>query len=337
MRGIEVINPGLTATIQDLGRYKHQIEGFPVSGALDQKAHRLANLLVNNLTNAATIEFCLLGPKLRFFCPTFIAITGSDSYPKLNEKVVPLNRTIQVFTGDILTFNFMQSGRWGYLAVANGGIRTSPILDSRSTTLRAQLGGLDGGALKKGDRLPIKESYIMPSLSYRKISVTKNDCHRIRFLKGPQWHLFSEKAQTQFTGKTFTVSQQADRMGYRLSEKLSSPVKESLLSEGTVFGNVQITRDGQAIVLLADRQTTGGYPVIATIIAADFSDFVQMPIGQKFNFVETDLKTATQEFFIQRQHFKRIFDNWHRQRYQFPIGPSRKAATKIEKLIESEN
>ncbi|EHN59315.1 biotin-dependent carboxyltransferase family protein [Oenococcus kitaharae] len=338
MIGATVIDKGLSASIQDLGRFRHQIEGFPTSGAIDQAAFCLANGLVNNPVNAAAIEFCLLGPSLKFHCRTFIAITGAVCPVFINAQLAEENQVLEIFENDVLTFGPVTRGRYGYIAFAAGGLLTVPVLDSRSTTLRAGIGGLDRHLLQKGDQLPLNECYQMPSLQSRQYAVDeKKVVTGIRVVKGPQWSLFDPAAQENLVKQTFTVSTQADRMGYRLTEKLLPAAQVSLLSEGTVFGNIQITRNGQPIVLLADRQTTGGYPVIATIIAADFSAFVQMPLGQKFAFTLVDLPKAQQELLVRRQRFKRLLASWQQARYQFPIGPARKAAVKIQALLASEN
>ncbi|KRL05781.1 biotin-dependent carboxyltransferase family protein [Liquorilactobacillus oeni] len=333
MRGIEVVASGLATTIQDIGRIKYQSAGFPSSGAIDHQAHCLANALVNNEENAATIEYCLMGPTLKFTMQTFIALTGGTVQPQLNSHIVPMNQAVPVHSGDVLKIGNLKHGRFGYLAVAGGGIQVPEVLGSKSTTLRIELGGFKGRTLEEGDLLPTCDVYTMPSLASRKVSVETNNTTQIRFVKGPQWNLFSEQAQHKFMVQTYHISNQADRMGYRLRGKAIEVSQSNMLSEGTVLGNVQITRDGSPIVLLADRQTTGGYPVIATVIAADLGKLIQFSNQMAFNFVLTDIETAVKEL---KQQIKKIQDLrklWQQKRYMEPIGPARKAALKIGKLF----
>ncbi|AKP67489.1 biotin-dependent carboxyltransferase family protein [Companilactobacillus ginsenosidimutans] len=332
---VKVIKPGLSTTVQDLGRPGHQIEGFPESGAMDKFSYKLANLLVNNHKNSASLEFVLVGPTLKFNCDSFIAITGGHVDAKLNQQPIKQNEVVEVQAGSILEIGQMTSGNYGYLAFSNGGVISQPVLDSRSTTLRTQMGGIDGRTLATNDNIPIRDSVVMPSLQARKIKVDFQTSTTVHFVKGPHWNMFSEQAQKQFVSQKYQISEQMDRMGYRLTgQPLDVPAK-SLLSEGTVFGNVQITRDGSPIVLLADRQTTGGYPVIGTVIRADLNKFVQMKSGVNFKFVETDIQTATDKLVEQQRIINDTYEKWYANRYVEPIGPIRRNSIEIERLIRS--
>lgn len=332
---VKVIKPGLSTTIQDLGRTSHQIDGFPESGAMDRFEYQLANLLVNNHKNAASLEFVMTGPTLKFECDSFIALTGGQLHARLNGTPIPKNQAIQVNAGSILECGPMATGNYGYLAFSNGGVVTQPILDSRSTTLRTQMGGIQGRALIAGDNLPIRDSVIMPSLQSRKIKWDVETSNLIRFVKGPHWQMFSEAAQKQFVQQSYQISEQMDRMGYRLTgESLPVPSK-NLLSEGTVFGNIQITRDGSPIVLLADRQTTGGYPVIGTVIKADWSKLVQMRVKTDFHFMEVDMDTAMNALVAHQKILNDTYEKWYQSRYKEPIGPLRRNSIKIERLIKN--
>ncbi|KRL33708.1 biotin-dependent carboxyltransferase family protein [Liquorilactobacillus uvarum] len=338
MKIVEVLEAGLVTTIQDLGRPGYQGDGVPVSGAVDTMAHRMANILVGNDKEAATLEFCMLGPKLKFACKTFIAVTGGASQPLIDGKPIFLNKVYSVKSGSVLSFKPMTSDRYGYIAVANGGFLIKPLLNSRATTVRLKLGGFKGRCVREGDHLPIAECFRMPSFQYREFSHDKKSesekNSEIRFIKGPQWDLFTSEAQMQFCRSFFTISQQADRMGYRLDgEKMSVP-ESNMLSEGTVLGNIQITRDGRPIVLLADRQTTGGYPVIATIIAADLSKFVQLSSRQQIHFQPVSLDKASSALVAQNSELKKFKLFLETKRYQYPIGPIRKAAQKLEILLD---
>ncbi|MQS89738.1 biotin-dependent carboxyltransferase family protein [Companilactobacillus mishanensis] len=331
---VKILNPGLSTTIQDRGRTGHQIEGFPESGAMDRFSFRLANMLVNNPLSTAGLEFVLAGPTMKFSCDTFIAITGGKLKATLNNKPIEQNRAVQVSAGSILNVGQMTEGNYGYIAFANGGVTTRPVLDSCSTTLRTGMGGIDGTALQHGDNVPIIESVVMPSLNARKISLQPEQIQDVHFVEGPHWNMFSEVAHKQFSNQEYEISEQMDRMGYRLSgEPLETPEK-SLLSEGTVFGNIQITRDGSPIVLMADRQTTGGYPVIGTVIAADLVDLIQTRPGAKFRFVKVSLDEAMDKLVAKRKILNDTFIKFYENRYDEPIGPIRRKSVRIEKLIK---
>ncbi|GAJ25761.1 allophanate hydrolase 2 subunit 2 [Liquorilactobacillus sucicola DSM 21376 = JCM 15457] len=341
MKTVEILDGGLATTIQDLGRPNYQAEGIPVSGAVDNMAQRLANVLVDNEENAATLEFCMLGPKIRFYCTTFIAITGGESCPTLDGQQIFLNRVYRVETGSILMFKPLTSGRYGYVAVANGGFFTKPILNSRSTTVRLRLGGLKGRVLQRGDRLPLNECFKMPSYQFREFSTEKMLKNKkdveIRVVKGPQWNNFTAVAQERFRENLYVISQQADRMGYRLSGTRLPVPDNNMLSEGTILGNIQITRDGLPIVLLTDRQTTGGYPVIATVVLADLRKLVQLDNKHQLRFKVVSFKEATAAFLAQRTELKKFKIFLNKQRYRYPIGPARKTAQKIEQLLVSKS
>lgn len=337
MKAVEVLEGGLASTIQDLGRSGYQAEGFPVSGAIDIMAHRIANMLVGNDDDAATLELCMLGPKLRFACRTFIAVAGGESQPFLDGRPISLNKVYSVKKGSTLSFKPMSAGRYGYLAVAGGGFLTGLVLGSRSTTVRLGLGGFKGRRLQEGDRLPINECYKMASLHFRELTSKKKNRSaknaEIRFIKGPQWNLFTSEAQTNFCKNFFSISQQADRMGYRLMGSRLSVPKINMLSEGTVLGNVQVTREGLPIVLLTDRQTTGGYPVIATVIAVDLGKLVQLNSQQQIHFKKVSLDEARSELVKQADELEKFRLFLKEYRYHYPIGPARKGAQKLKVLL----
>ncbi|MFT9373306.1 biotin-dependent carboxyltransferase family protein [Liquorilactobacillus hordei] len=335
MPNIEIINSGLATTVQDLGRIGHQAKGIPVSGAVDQYSYRLANVLVNNSEESATLEFSILGPTIQFNVETFIAITGGASAPTLNNSAINLNTTYAVKRGDVLAFHPMKSGRFGYIAFANNGLQVAPILDSQSTNTRLTLGGYYGRALASGDRLPVNNCYQITSLTSRSLPWHEPSGSSIRFIKGPQWNMFSENAKQTFIAGPFTISSQTDRMGFRLDGPNLEIPQKSMLSEGTVLGNIQITRAGQPIVLLADRQTAGGYPVIATIIGADLGKFVQFGAGQPLTFEEVSLKEAIDALRNQYKFLEDLTTSIYQKRYQYPIGPIRRTSKKIEEIISN--
>ncbi|GHP13424.1 urea carboxylase [Lentilactobacillus fungorum] len=343
MPNLSVVQPGLQTTVQDLGRITHQIDGFPTSGSMDQAAHRLANLLVDNPGKTAVLEFALVGPTLVFRTETFIALTGGQFSPSLNGKPIPQNQAIRIQKNDRLTIGAVETGRYGYLAI-KGGIQVPPVMGSRSTTLRIGIGGFHGRALAAGDQLPITTQNVLSAYAHRQVSqqFLKHFCDpllmlqsplTIRILKGPQWHLFSTQDHQRLQHQQYRLTADVDRMGYRLAGKPLVTQLKSLLSEATVFGGIQLTTDGQPIVLLADRQTTGGYPVIATVLTADIGKLVQCQPHQLIQFQLTDLQTAQAELHRQTELLQRLKVSFIDQRYQNPIGINRAAAQRIRRLF----
>lgn len=332
---IEILRPGLASSIQDTGRWGYQGSGVPVSGAVDEVAFRLANLLVDNQADAAAIEFMIMGPDIKFNVSSFIAITGGVCQVWLNDQLLEQNQAYQVMPGAILKFKPITNGRFGYLAI-KGGILTKPILNSRSTSVRIQLGGINGRNLQAADQLPIKATYQLKSLARRKLVVNypTENLLTIRFVKGPQWQQFSPKAQQLFTQEHFYISQQADRMGYRLAGPVLPIPAQSMLSEGTVTGNIQVTRSGQPIVLLADRQTAGGYPVIGTVCLADLDKLIQANNQQQLKFKPVSTTTATLLLQKETEKLHQLAVQFRQARYQLPIGPQQAAGSRIAEFFK---
>ncbi|WP_416353443.1 biotin-dependent carboxyltransferase family protein [Agrilactobacillus fermenti] len=335
MNTIEILHPGLFTTIQDIGRPTHQIDGFSESGAIDQVAYQIGNLLLNNPDKAAALEYTGVAPDLQFNTESFIAITGAKlAHPQLNRHLIRQNTVYAVHKGDQLKLGPLASGHFGYLAIA-GGIQTPKVLDSRSTTLKAQIGGLNGRTLRSHDQIPILPIQTMTSLKYRNFSWHSLPAQQpIRILPGPQWSQFTKQAQTQFLNQTYTITNQTDRMGYHLTGKPIATPTTNLLSQGTAFGNIQITRNGDPVVLLADRQTTGGYPVIATIAAVDRHRFVQNAPQAKIHFQLLTVTQATALWRTQQQNLQALTQSFHAMKYQPPISPQRIAAQKITSMIQ---
>lgn len=334
MQHVEVLAAGFATTVQDIGRTNYQALGFPESGALDFFSHRLANLLVANDAQAATLEFAWRGPTLHFSCATFIAITGGNSQPELNGVALELNRAYLVSKGDILRFKQMLTGRWGYLAVAAGGFLTPTVLGSRSTTVSLHLGGIQGRFLSAGDSLPIRECVTLPSGNFRtsvSLELPVTTAPMLHFIKGPQWEWFSMKTQLLFEQQAFQVSPESNRMGYRLAgANVAMPAKE-MLSAGTVLGNIQVTPSGQPILLLADRQTVGGYPVIGTLIRADLPRLVQLNPKQTFYLRQVSLEEAVSALQQQINFLSDIEQLLLAVKGSFPVNYQRVMGTKISK------
>jgi antagonist of KipI len=305
-RMITIKKPGLLTSIQDLGRYGFQKYGVIVSGVMDPLAHRTANLLVGNEENSPTLEITLLGPVIEFHENTLISICGGDLSPTLNGESVRMWRTIFVKKGSELRFGPLKAGCRVNLAIA-GGFSVPTVMGSKSTYLRAGIGGYNGRALKAGDNISVSppsqlsskivlqmreqcknQSFLEMEWSVASdfIPIQKED-RSIRVMKGRQFPLFTHKSQSGFFKKTFEVTTQSDRMGYRLKgEKLALEHPKEMLSEAVNFGTIQVPADGNPIILLADRQTTGGYPKMGQVASVDLPLLAQVKPGDQLRFSE---------------------------------------------------
>jgi biotin-dependent carboxylase-like uncharacterized protein len=264
---MQVLRPGLLTTVQDRGRFGYQKFGVPVSGAVDAIALRVANLLVGNPQSAAALEITALGPQLRFLADAVVALTGAEVQADLDGVPVPWYQSILVRAGQILDVQACTRGLRCYLAVA-GGMDVPVLLGSCSTCLAAAFGGFQGRALAAGDVLRIGP----PS-------------GPLVVVLGPQDDAFTEDGLRTFLESTYRVTQHTDRMGCRLDGP-EIPHRESadIISDWVPMGGVQVPGDRKPIILLADRQTTGGYPKIATVIGPDLPLVAQCRPGDSLRF-----------------------------------------------------
>jgi biotin-dependent carboxylase-like uncharacterized protein len=297
MATVIVHKAGLLTTVQDRGRNGYQRYGMPVSGAMDVFSLELANLLVDNDLGDACLEATISGPELEFTGATWIAITGADMDSHLNGQGIPMNTPIDVISGDRLGFRGLRSGCRAYIAFA-GGITVPPVMGSRSTYLRAGIGGFNGRTLIPGDELPLGEPVGKPRLKKIPEGLIPEYKHEqtIRIVPGPEAYYFEIEGLRSFLSTEYTVTAQSDRMGYRLS---GEPIKHkegmtNIISAGISLGTVQVPGDGQPIILIADRQTSGGYARIANVITLDLTLLAQMRPGNKICFRETTLDKAQQ-------------------------------------------
>ena len=299
--GFRVIAPGPLTTVQDAGRTGYQSQGFPVGGAMDLRALRRGNLLVDNAEHEAALEFALAGPELEFTDPGFIAVTGGEAQPSVNGKRVPAGAALRIRKGDRLCFGRMSEGVYGYIAFA-GGLEIPVILGSRSTSLACGIGGLEGRKLRAGDEIRSRE---IPSrlnrLHARVMPPDEKKAPVFRVILGPQHGMFTLRGTETFLSSEYTVTSESNRMGCRL-EGPAIPAKHTsdIISDGIAAGAVQISSGGQPIVLIADRQTVGGYAKIATVITADLPRLVQTRPGTRIRFQAVTLPEA-QELLRQEQ------------------------------------
>jgi KipI family sensor histidine kinase inhibitor len=285
---ISVIKPGMLTTIQDAGRWGFQSRGVPVAGPMDPVSHRLANALVGNGRDAALLEVTLLGPELEFEDERLVAVAGAEFELSLDGRQVPSYAPFTVAAGSRLRFGARRLGARAYLAVS-GGITVAPTLGSRSTHLVSAMGGIGGRALMTGDRLPLGD----PSrpqgmaLAPQAAIVALPDHHAtIRVLPGPQVDYFTPDALDVLRSAPYVVAQNSDRMGFRLEgPRLTHARGADIISDATPLGVLQVPASGQPILLMADRQTTGGYPKIATMIAADMTVAGQLAPADTITFV----------------------------------------------------
>jgi antagonist of KipI len=294
---ITVVKPGWLTTVQDLGRYGYQQYGVPVSGAMDRFSYIVANRLVGNQDQDAALEITLKGPELLFEQDTIVAVTGADLRPSVNGIGMPRWTSVLVKAGSRLAFGARRAGGRSYLAIA-GGIDVPVVLGSRSTHTSSQTGGMKGRALAQGDVLisGAKSSHRSTRIG-RSIPESLRPGYSIlttlRILPGPQRDSFSEQGLEVLTTNSYRLSSQSDRMGYRLEgPKLTHAGTGQCISDGTAMGALQVLPNDQPILLMADRQTTGGYPKIAVVISADLRLAGQLMPGDTVEFKTTTLSEA---------------------------------------------
>lgn len=283
---LKILSAGPLTTVQDQGRVATQSSGFSVSGVMDADAAAVANLLVGNDLEAAVLESSLQGPTLIFTQRSHFAVTGATASLTLNGQPIEAYRSYFAHRGDQLAIGHYTTGRFGYLAVA-GGVRVPVVMGSRATSLKYHLGGFHGRQLQAGDFLLTVRDELdhhqfqqAATYPYATDAVTP-----IRVTPGPQYRDFPARYRQQFVQEPFEISQQSDRMGARLhGTAIDTSEVPEMLSEGTVLGGIQVPNDGQPIVLLADRQTTGGYPVIGVVASVDLPKLVQLVPGQRVQF-----------------------------------------------------
>ncbi|QGG48534.1 biotin-dependent carboxyltransferase family protein [Heliorestis convoluta] len=302
---VEVLESGLYTTIQDKGRYGYQAAGIPVSGAMDSFALQVANRLVGNETNRGALEMTLQGPTLLFEEDCEVAITGADMTPTLNDQPVPLWVNLYIPKGSILRFGYAQKGCHTYLAVAKGW-KVPEKFGSTSTYVRGAIGGYHGRVIKRGDILLLNQNQVNQEaekkMELRALEPNRtpqyNNKIKVAVIAGPQAEYFTDEAWQTFYRQVYRLTTAANRMGYPLEpvegKLLTRKSNKEMISDATAVGAIQVPPNGQPIVLMADRQTTGGYPKIATVISAHISRIAQAQPGSLIQFAKTDLSRAHQ-------------------------------------------
>lgn len=308
--GIKVIKGGMLTTIQDLGRPGYRKDGIIVCGAMDTLALQIGNLLLGNRDDEAGLECTLIGPKLLFETGQLVAITGGDLSPAVDGQPVKMWRPIYIPPGATLSFGAAVKGCRSYISVY-GGFELKKVLGSYATYLKAGFGGYQGRALKNGDDLPFKNIYEDKGNTFKwsadlKVYPDLEDAE-IRVMKGPEFDLFTGQSIAALFEENYVVSKHADRMGYRLEGRtLQMSTPKEMLSAAVAFGTVQVTPDGGAILLMADHQTTGGYPRIVQVITTDLTKLAQMQSGKAVRFKLVTLAEAREALLQRDKQLKQL-------------------------------
>jgi antagonist of KipI len=302
-----VIKPGMLTTVQDRGRWGYQSRGVPVAGPMDPVAHRLANAIAGNPPEAALLEITLLGPEITFDDARTIAVAGAEFELSIDGTDVPMHAPVPVPASARLRFGRRLRGARAYLAV-EGGIASPPTLGSRSTHVISGMGGVEGRPLRSGDRLPLGPRTERlrisrgPALPIVPILSASSGPARLRVLPGPQQDLFAADALDILQSAPYTMAQNSDRMGFRLEgPTLPHAGSADIISDATPLGVLQVPASGQPILLMADRQTSGGYPKIATLITADLAVAGQLAPGDRIAFEVCTSRDAIAALIAQEQ------------------------------------
>lgn len=306
---------GLLDTLQDDGRYGYQHLGINPGGAMDILAMKIANALVGNDAGEPVLEMHFPAAEIVFETMVLIALSGADFSATVNGDPVPILHPIIIQQGSVLQFGKNTTGARIYLAVA-GGYTTSEWLNSSSTHKQVKAGGFEGRALQKNDILSLKKNKTNQVLSMDKPFVVfpwrakVSDLYvanPFRFIPGAEYFCLTETSKQQLKSGVFTIDQQSDRMGYRLRwEGIALESCQELISSAVTKGTIQLLPDGQLIILMADHQTTGGYPRVGHVISADFASLGQLRAGEKFSLQKTDIPTAENLLFEQQRNLQQL-------------------------------
>jgi antagonist of KipI len=300
MEVFRVVKPGLLTSVQDLGRFGFQRFGVPVSGVMDKYAFACANVLVGNAANDACLEVTLLGPELEVLDPAQVAVAGADFSVLVNGEIMPMWETLNVKKGDVIAFSGSAGcGCRAYLAV-RGGIDVPVVLGSRSTYVRGSFGGYEGRGLRAGDVLRalapprlLKERRVLPA----ELVPRYEDEFVVDVVLGPQEDMFTSEGVETFLSHTYTLTTESDRMGYRLDGAIVKHKDATeIVTDALTPGAVQVPGSGKPIVLMADAQTTGGYPKIATVTTPGISRLGQANPNDKIRFSRVSLTEAQEHY-----------------------------------------
>jgi biotin-dependent carboxylase-like uncharacterized protein len=290
---IVILDPGALTTVQDRGRYGQLRFGIPPSGPMDDHACVIANRLVGNTDAAAALECTLSGPRFKAEIPCAMAVTGAEMPVKINGTPAPTWTTLRLAPGDEVRIAMARSGLRGYVAFG-GGIALPGVMGSQSTYLRGRMGGLKGRMLKAGDRLALNAADMPAAMRMPAFLLPHYESEiEAHVVLGPQSDRFTDRGIAAFLASTYAMLPQSDRMGARLKgERIEHAAGHDIVSDGTALGSIQVPGDGQPIVLLVDRQSTGGYTKIATVCSFDIRRIAQLRPGQSVRFKSVTVEQA---------------------------------------------
>ena len=307
--GIIVEDGGVLTTVQDEGRFGYQQYGVSPAGPMDTRSFYLANILAGNPRGEAALEITFMGPRMRFDQDIGIAITGGDLSPMVQGKAVPMYQAIKIKAGEILSFGGMKNGCRGYIAFA-GGLDVPVVMGSRSTLLRNNLGGMKGRKLLQGDEISfLAPKADLPFMEIRNIYHEKFPEKEVvlRVVLGPQEDAFTEQGVKNFFWHSGVISNEFDRMGCRIEcDPIEHRGDGNINTDGISFGSIQIPTNGKPIIMLADRQSTGGYAKIGTVVSVDLPLLAQSMPGKRIRFVQVSLDLAQDLYIRQLNRLKEL-------------------------------
>ncbi len=325
---LKVIKSGILDTIQDTGRFGYQSFGINPGGAMDLFSAQLANCLLGKPMDAPVIEMHFPAPTILFEEATIICITGADFCPVINQVAIPNEQPVAISKNAVLEFRKRKIGARSYISVLQN-LNLQKWLNSYSTNLKIEAGGYKGHAFKIGDVLQYAEekairNYLQGNdfriLPFKIERYKWTETNYVEVIKGNEWNWLIPESQQFITTQPFTISKLADRMGYRLQGKaLLIKVEQQLVSSAVSFGTLQLLPNGQLIVLMADHQTTGGYPRVGHVISAHLPRIAQMKPFDSIRFQLVDIETAEQQLI---------------QQHRYLLSVQHASAFKIEKLLQ---
>ena len=273
------------------------------------RSYKLANILAGNIENLAVLEMTMLGITAEFTQNTVFAITGGDFTPTINGESINMYQTVYASAGDVLKMGAAKTGSRAYIAFL-GGVDVPLVMGSRSTNMKCKIGGFEGRALRAGDVIETGDNF---PIDYRKkVKKIKPDDFssseaEIRVILGPQDDYFTEKGIDTFLSSPYTLTKDCDRMGFKLDgEKIENINGVDIVSDGIALGSVQVPSSGKPIIMLADRQTTGGYAKIATVVSVDIPRLVQLKSGSTVHFKEVTAKEAEKLYKAEQREYEKL-------------------------------
>ena len=311
---IRIRKAGILSSLQDCGRIGFRRYGVPVSGSMDQHAAAVANLLAGNHREEAVIEITLHGMQVEFLQDSLVAFAGSGTRPFIGTRSIDINKAVWILEGSVMDFRYHESGCRLYMAIA-GGWMADKVMNSRSCFPAAGAGKIiAAGDYLTGGQPSHRAVKIVGQMDTSSISmsgwgygVQEKEVHVVRVMKGPEWDGFTAASHDNWMNSLYTVTTSSNRMGYRLSgNALQLKHKKEMISTAVMMGAVQVTPDGNPLILLADAQTTGGYPRIAQVIDVDFSILAQKRPGDKISFLMVNPDIAESLYILNDEQLSRL-------------------------------